>query len=662
MSWVSILKSQEVLPTRTYELALILTEESKFKELLSNVEATNDLNISGVKTVKSLRNKNDFVRNQFVKIYSQQEGTNIEKMWERMQVLLEAIEPKSQKRENLRDKIISARKNPKKYKNFIKDLKENPLSADAITQLRSAKAKEAYRKIMGKKTSGYVMRFKFRAGEGVSKIQFNDALDSIVLSGREPIAGEDGFTYKVEREGDSLVFNTSSANEVRQILMPERKKYDNFLKIFYEKSPQDEEIALPKTKVSESMSTSLLTDKKYTPKTNLIPEDFIKYLEVLGQSAVAPAKYLPLSRGAGKGIAEEVYLSPRRSVILSPYGDLLLRTDFGEDWHDDFFGNVKLTSAFSKDNAKQAIVTDILEILRRTPEAQRSDAKLYGTISLAPFANIDFDKKSKKKTATQTARDAILKIISGSQILTTTVQRQISEKQRNLIGQMQEDNTLLTISEAKIAQKQLGGEISYYDSAKRELEDRRLIDSMGIYARLKVNDKLIAREDIPTESLSQTSISSIQQIQELLEAPDDLLTEIVYGLIEKGRVQNVLSSARKGTFNRLERTSIENGMVFLLEMAEQYDDSTLREALEVAAKLESEVDRRTRREMESKLESIDDKMPNILRKYKKGMLEALSVKLADIGQNYEKYIGQNSQKIETVISNLVDVGLLEAET
>ena len=77
---------------------------------------------------------------------------------------------------------------------------------------------------MGKKTSGYVMRFKFRAGEGVSKIQFNDALDSIVLSGREPIAGEDGFTYKVEREGDSLVFNTSSANEVRQILMPERKK------------------------------------------------------------------------------------------------------------------------------------------------------------------------------------------------------------------------------------------------------------------------------------------------------------------------------------------------------------------------------------------------------------------------------------------------------
>ena len=49
MSWVSILKSQEVLPTRTYELALILTEESKFKELLSNVEATNDLNISVLK-------------------------------------------------------------------------------------------------------------------------------------------------------------------------------------------------------------------------------------------------------------------------------------------------------------------------------------------------------------------------------------------------------------------------------------------------------------------------------------------------------------------------------------------------------------------------------------------------------------------------------------
>lgn len=722
MNWLDILKDQQILPTRTSNLALVLSDEKAFEELLSKVESADSLNPAGVKAVTSLKNKPDFLKNQFIKVFSQKQGTDAEQMWANMELLLEEIEPKlGRKRESLREKLISANKTPEEYKSFINQLKKKPLTEEEIRELKSAKAKEAYRKItqMGsvrmndvvsalekkklnnkfikemqeyplspkeyaqlseelqekydtamkeadksykmpqEELEGYTLRFNFRAGEGVSKRQFETALDLLASS------------EKITRKGNDLVFDTDRAEGVRQLLQSDdrfRPNYDQFLRGFMQRLPKGEKIALPKTTLPESMSASLLTDKKYTPKSDLARADFMDYLEVIEKSNVPVAKYLPLSRGPNKGIADEVYLASGRIPTLSPYGSLVLMSDFGDNWKEDFFGNVKLSSVFSRSNAEQAIVTDILETLKATPENQRQRAELYGTISLAPFANIDLEKKTKKKTATQTARDSILKVIRGSAKLNQMFSTQSKVKQRNMVGEMQKDPTLLTISEAKVAEKKLGGKITYYDSSLKRLDDVKLIAPMGLYARLKKNKKFVNRDEIPSEELEQREAEMVQQIQNLLESPtnEESLADIVFDLVAQDRIQNVL---RRGGKNRLEQTSVENGLVFLLEMAEQYDDSSLKEALDKAILLgkgsreqfkEMGTSKRmVRGEVREALNSIDENMPKTLESYKNGMLEALSVKLAEIGQDYEKFIGQNPQGIESVIRNLLRKGLLE---
>ncbi len=663
MNWLDILKDQQILPTRTSNLALVLSDEKAFEELLSKVESADSLNPAGVKAVTSLKNKPDFLKNQFIKVFSQKQGTDAEQMWANMELLLEEIEPKlGRKRESLREKLISANKTPEEYKDFIIQLKKKPLTEEEIRELKSAKAKEAYRKIMEEvkeEEKGYTLRFNFRAGEGVSKRQFETALDLLASS------------EKITRKGNDLVFDTDRAEGVRQLLLSDdrfRPNYDQFLRGFMQRLPKGEKIALPKTTLPESMSVSLLTDKKYTPKSDLARADFMDYLEVIEKSNVPVAKYLPLSRGPNKGIADEVYLASGRIPTLSPYGSLVLMSDFGDNWKEDFFGNVKLSSVFSRTNAEQAIVTDILETLKATPENQRQRAELYGTISLAPFANIDLEKKTKKKTATQNARDSILKVIRGSAKLNQMFSTQSKVKQRNMVGEMQKDPTLLTISEAKVAEKKLGGKITYYDSSLKRLDDVKLIAPMGLYARLKKNNKFVNRDEIPSEELEQREAEMVQQIQNLLESPtsEESLADIVFDLIGQDRIQNVL---RRGGKNRLEQTSVENGLVFLLEMAEQYDDSSLKEALDKAILLgkgsreqfkEMGTSKRmVRGEVREALDSIDENMPKTLESYKTGMLEALSVKLAEIGQNYEKFIGQNPQGIESVIRNLLRKGLLE---
>lgn len=343
-------------------------------------------------------------------------------------------------------------------------------------------------------------------------------------------------------------------------------------------------------------------------------------------------------------------------------------SDFGDNWKEDFFGNVKLSSVFSRKNAEQAVITDILETLKSIPESQRMTAELYGTISLAPFANIDLEKKTKKKSATQTARDAILKVIRGSASLTDMFASQSSKKQRNMLGQMQNDSSLLTILEAKAAEKRMGGKILYYDSSLKELESSDLIASSALYARLEKDGKFVNREELPEEDFSENEAQMVRQIQSLLDNPTDesTLADIVFGLIDENKIQNVL---RRGGKNRLEQANVENGLIFLLEMAEQYGDSSLKEALDKAVLLgtasreqfrEMDSNKRTvRREVEEALDAIDENMPKTLETYKTGMLEALSVKLAEIGQNYEKFVGQNPQGIETVIRNLLNQGLLE---
>jgi hypothetical protein len=726
MNWLGILKNQQVLPTRTSNLALILSDDKDFEKLLGQVESAEALSIQGVKAVTSLKNKSDFIKNQFVQIYSQREGTDIEQMWANMERLLEAIEPKlGRKRESRREKIISASKSPEKYEEFIAQLKENPLTEDEIRRLESVKAKEAYRKIVKlpsarifriisaleeedlldefieelketpltakeyqylnqelkekydvamqeamqdekkpyeapkEEIQGYTLRFNFKAGEGVSKREFENALDLLASS------------EKITRSGNDLVFDTDRAEGVRQLLMSDsrfRPAYDNSLRGFMQRLPKSEQITLPKTTLTASLSESLLTDKRYSPKSDLRRADFTNYLEVIAKSNVPVAKYLPLSRGQGEGIADEVYLASGRTPTLSPYGNLVLMSDFGDNWKEDFFGNVKLSSVFSRKNAEQAVITDILETLKSIPESQRMTAELYGTISLAPFANIDLEKKTEKKSATQTARDAILKVIRGSASLTDMFASQSSKKQRNMLGQMQNDSSLLTILEAKAAEKRMGGKILYYDSSLKELESSDLIASSALYARLEKDGKFVNREELPEEDFSENEAQMVRQIQSLLDNPTDesTLADIVFGLIDENKIQNVL---RRGGKNRLEQANVENGLIFLLEMAEQYGDSSLKEALDKAVLLgtasreqfrEMDSNKRTvRREVEEALDAIDENMPKTLETYKTGMLEALSVKLAEIGQNYEKFVGQNPQGIETVIRNLLNQGLLE---
>ena len=669
MSWEGILK-QDIIPTRTSNLALALAQKKEFEKLLNMVEAEESLPIKFIKMVTSLKNKNDFLKNQFINIYAPMEGATVDELWERMQVLLEAMEPKmGRKSEAMRDKLLSAYKNPKQYRDFIAELKENPLTAEQLKRLSSVKAREAYRKIMEPAESeveGITMPFKFKAGSGPSKKQFTDAL---VFLSQSP---------KITRSGNNLVFDAKDMAEVSRILRfgtkegeplpPQRGSFDRFLKPFMVRTAQAEQIAMPKMKISEALSDSLLTGKEYTVKANLSQQDFTDYLEVLNKSRVAVQRYLPKSRGASEGIADEVYLSSAKVATLSPYGSLVLKSDFGQNWREQFFGNVKLSSLLSKKNAEQAVITDILEELRSTPVENRKNAKLYGALSLEPFAEINLNKKTKGKTENQYARDRILEIIRGSSGLTDMLNAQSSAKQRNTVKQMQDDATLLTISEAIEAQKQNGGKILYYDSSLKQLEDTSQIQTSGMYARVRVGDRTLTRDGIKVEELSPKSARVAQQIRDLIASPtdDSTLADIVSNLVAEGKIENVLQ--RSGRRNRLEQVSIENGLIFLIEMGAQYGDESLKETMDKAIIMgtgsreqfkEMRTSRRVlRKEVSAELDRIDESMSDTLETYKNGMLEALSVKLSEIAQNYEKLIGSNPEAVERIIGNLLRKGLL----
>ena len=670
MSWLAILKNQQVLPTATYSLALALTNEEDFQKLLDDVNSAEALNPAGIRAVTSLKNKREFVKNQFIKIYSQQAGTSLEEMWERMGRLLEAMEPKiGRKREQVPEKIIAAQRNPEEYADFIAELKENPLTAEQIKRLDSAKAREAYRRIMQSDESevdGIVMPFKFKAGEGVSKKQFTDTL---ILLDQNP---------KITRKGNNLVFDAKDMAEVAKILRlgtvdrtkptAQRVAFDASLKPFMTKPAQAKQIALPKTKVSEAMSQALLSDKEYKPKTNLSADDYLDYLEIISKANVAVAKYLPKTIGPGKGIADEAFSASKGKAMLSPYGLLLLKTDFNTNWKQQFFGNVKISAVLSRTNAEQAVITDILATLRATPVDERKDAQLYGTISLEPFAGVNLEKTTKNRDATQNARSQIRDIISGSSRLTDMLNTQTRQKQSGAIGQMQKDPTLMKITEAIEAKKQNGGEILYYDSSLNQLEDTEQIQRTGEYAKVRVDGKMLTRDDINLDESANRQ--SLEQIRDILEDPTEggvSLADIVAELISNKKIEKVLQSS--GMRNRLEQVSVENGLIFLIEMGEMIGDETLLEALEKAVMLATKSreelaeqgirQRRLRRELEGELDEVDESMPSTLERYKTGMLEALSVKLTQIGRDYEKFIGSSPGQIEKIIGSLVKAGLLE---
>jgi len=670
MSWLAILKNQQVLPTATYSLALALTNEEDFQKLLDDVNSAEALNPAGIRAVTSLKNKSEFVKNQFIKIYSQQAGTSLEEMWGRMERLLEAMKPKlGRKRERTRDKIISAQKNPEEYADFIAELRENPLTAEEIRELKSAKAREAYRRIMQSDESeadGIVMPFKFKAGEGVSKKQFTDTL---ILLDQNP---------KITRKGNNLVFDAKDIAEVARILRlgtkdrtkptAQRVAFDASLKPFMTKPAQAKQIALPKTKVSEAMSQALLSDKEYKPKSNLSADDYLDYLEIISKANVAVAKYLPKTIGPGKGIADEAFSASKGKAMLSPYGLLLLKTDFNTNWKQQFFGNVKISAVLSRTNAEQAVITDILATLRATPVDERKDAQLYGTISLEPFAGVNLEKATKNRDATQNARSQIRDIISGSSRLTDMLNTQTRQKQSGAIGQMQKDPTLMKITEAIEAKKQNGGEILYYDSSLNQLEDTEQIQRTGEYAKVRVDGKMLTRDDINLDESANRQ--SLEQIRDILEDPTEggvSLADIVAELISNKKIEKVLQSS--GMRNRLEQVSVENGLIFLIEMGEMIGDETLLEALEKAVMLATKSreelaeqgirQRRLRRELEGELDEVDESMPSTLETYKTGMLEALSVKLTQIGRDYEKFIGSSPGQIEKIIGSLVGAGLLE---
>jgi len=671
MSWQALLKTETDIPTKTEELVLLLMDSNRANQLINSVKSAETVNQLGAKRVNELYRT--FEQNPFVNAVTMSKGKEkVEQIRERLNQLYEVIQPKlGRTREKQQEKIISAYKNPSEYKEFIESLKENPLTKEQLRRL-SAQARESYRALVDEDKETYTLNLKFKeenplTGEkiGISEQEFQNALKSL------------SELDKISLSGTNLVFNATNVNEVNQILNSDkaiRAKYDKFLRPFLEKTSKNAELAMPKSKLSQQMTQDVLADKIYQPKTDLNEVDFTKYLEILNKSNVSVKQYLPLVTGGGTGIAEEAYSFTTSRVSLSPYGDLVLMSSIGTNWKEDYFGNVKTSGIFSQENAEQAVITDIFEEIKRMPQNELRYAKLDNLLPLNAFANIDLERTPKKQAASkkqqsknQRIRDEIIRIINSSPELFTKKRQLATQKRSETIKQMMKDNTLLLITEAKEAQRKMGGEITYYDASNNKLEDTT--DPRIFFARLKVGNEFVNRENIEADTKDRTEEEiaqvneRLQRIKETIEYPTDEreLFDICYGLMEQQKMNNILSAITSKRRNNLVNTSVENGLIFLLSMEDDTNDDAEPNLFDALEKLESydDLTYREKKQLEKDFEEIDSDMSDRITTYKNEMLKALSKKLTDVGKNYSNY--QKPQEVEIVIKNLVDAELLTEE-
>ena len=660
MSWHEVLvKNQQNLPSSDIDLLLILNDDNKIRDLLETIENAEVLGHAGKEYINRLQQKSQFSKRVLFR-------NNADALWEKFLPILEAVKAKSGSMEKTTsEKLVSSLKEPEKYKKFIESLRENPLSKKMIGRL-SPTARIAYQKLM-ENTENFSLTFNFDTGianeRGITKKNFEDSMDLL--------ANVEG----ISKVGNSLVFDTTNMNEAMKLIQPnpikttidkktkvatrqgvtrERQAFDDYLRMFIDRAKIGEKtVQLPSSisNFSESLKENLLSGKKYAVKPNLEKKDYYTYIKAVNDANVPIKMYEPLVRGAGMGVAGEIFLSSPNNMTLSPYGLLLLETDFSEDWFRQFFKGVKTSKVFSEQNMMQRVVSDVISALKEGKDV------LYRDLSLSAFDDIDTTLPRDK------LRGAVLSRIKSSETLNANVKSKVTGFQTEIVGQMERDDSLLLPKEAEILQEQLADRAIKVEYLNYNLERTGKNTESTMFARVidtnNNQEKLLTRKDLEAlKDLDAKDVSALAQINEFLEDPtktgDDFAT-LLMTLVEDGTYDSI--GNKIGRRNNLNAVSTQNALIFLIEMDDQFDEK-LDEVLEnYKEALDSDNDEEAE-EAVMAIYELEEKMPSLLRKYKEGMLEALKYKLDDIARNYEKYIKGSAKNLESVIKKLLENGLL----
>ena len=660
MSWREVLvKNQQNLPSSDIDLLLILNDDNKIQDLLETIENAEVLGSAGKKYINSLQQKSEFSKRILFR-------NNTEALWEKFLPILEAVKAKTGSMEQTTsEKLVSSVKEPEKYKKFIESLRENPLSKKVIGRL-SPTARIAYQKLM-ENTENFSLTFNFDTGianeRGITKKNFEDSMDLL--------ANVEG----ISKVGNTLVFDTDNMNEAMKLIQPnpikttidkktkvatrqgvtrERQAFDDYLRMFIDRAKigsQTVELPTSMGRFSENLKENLLTGKKYTVKPNLEKADYYTYIKAINDANVPIKMYEPLVRGAGMGVAGEIFLSSPNNMTLSPYGLLLLETDFNQDWFRQFFKGVKTSKVFSNQNMMQRVVGDIISALKEGKD------RLYGDLSLSAFDDIDTALPRDK------FRSAVLSRIKSSETLNSNVKSKATGFQTEIVGQMEKDDTLLLPKEAEILQDQLGDRAIQVEYLNYNLERTPKNSESTMFARvIDTNggqERLLSRKDIESlKDLDAKDVSALLQISEFLKDPtktgDDFAT-LLMELVEDGTYDSI--GGNIGRRNNLDAVTTKNALIFLIEMSDQFDER-LDEVLEnYKEALEDDDDTKAEKAVEA-IYVLEGEMPSLLKKYKEGMLEALKYKLDDIAENYEKYIKGSARNLESVIQKLLRAELI----
>jgi len=526
-------------------------------------------------------------------------------------------------------------------------------------------------------------------------------------------------------ENDAISTNFNSSQGFVQFLIKQPK--DSEIKQVYSEIRQYKpDLKGLETKLSSTTETDklFLENKTYNVKSNLNKDDVFTYLRIINNikgnvSSMVPSISKKDKMENNKFFPDDIIFLKRvsgkeNSIILSPYGELLLESSFGSNWFNLFFDTIRANAIISEKASELKIVDDIIEGLKDPSQPEQS--KLG--INLIPFRTIKLTNNQDNN------RKKLRNFIKKDSGLSDTISSKTKEYQSNLFQEKYKNK--FTTREAKEFEKyynsldeldqEILGElkIDYYDDFDNEVSSKE--SKNAYYARIFLDNDEQTPEDLkeelqkltrdvktsdvgikieqekikeleeeikrrkennkPLTNLEETLENRKKKLKEAEEAPKSQTSKVDIMQLRETLLNAsefsdyLIASSEKQKLGELEKTfstvsseklTPESSLYFFGRIGDVTGNEIVFDTYEKIDELQKQG---KSNEIDKLAQELEKQMPSILSEGKKQIISGFRIKIEQFGKSPVNFFGydKTGKRAIEAISELIEAGLLTEAT
>jgi len=409
----------------------------------------------------------------------------------------------------------------------------------------------------------------------------------------------------------------------------------------------------------------LVFDKKYVLAGNFTKESVKKYIDAIGSKSIKGdiTRFLPKTFPNGEPFPKQFLVSRQsgktNSIVLNPYGEMLLDRTFNAQWFQGFFSEFRINQIISEREAEMIIISDIVDGLIKNLE----ESPKYG-VELAPYLN-DKTRRYINENNINMLRLTVRNLKQESAAVTTSLfnaTRTYRNSRMNLLDKYftkKEEEQIMEMIDNQKAYALAEDYPKYYNLEGQEVEEEN-----AFYVEFVLEDE----EDYFADEIDLTP----QNINEYLGKSVGVegfgssilipktFTEFVNLVNGNGGKLEEIMSRQEVSAKSMEQIDPENFLAFIAKMVQRAlgDDKVDEVFMSLSDNPQDE-------EAQNALNDLSNKLPEMLNKVQSEVVDAFEDKAKDLGENFDKYVGKTKndiRKIKPLLTRLVEADILREES